>query len=59
MVIGFVAGEIDDVVEAFLAGTLPTPALSMPGCCGKQNRLRGDRGRGGARRGARGRMGRP
>lgn len=33
-VIGFVAGEIDEVVETFLAGTLPTPALSMPGCCG-------------------------
>jgi predicted Fe-Mo cluster-binding NifX family protein len=57
-VIGFVAGDIDDVVEAFLAGTLPTPALSMPGCCGTQNRFREGRGRGGERRGGHGRMGR-
>jgi predicted Fe-Mo cluster-binding NifX family protein len=31
-VIGFVAGEVDEVLQAFLAGDLPTPALSMPGC---------------------------
>ena len=48
-VLGFVAGEIDEVVQAFLAGTLPAPALSMPGCCGRQNRFRGGRGRGGGR----------
>ena len=58
-VIGFVAGEIDDVVESFLAGTLPTPALSMPGCCGRQHRFRGGRGPGGRRRGGGGRLGRP
>jgi predicted Fe-Mo cluster-binding NifX family protein len=58
-VVGFVAGEIDDVVESFLAGTLPTPALSMPGCCGRQHRFRGGRGRGGRRRGGGGRQGRP
>jgi predicted Fe-Mo cluster-binding NifX family protein len=45
-VLGFVAGEIDEVVQAFLAGTLPAPALSMPGCCGKQNRFRGGHGQG-------------
>jgi predicted Fe-Mo cluster-binding NifX family protein len=54
-VVGFVAGEIDEVVESFLAGTLPTPALSMPGYCGRQNRFRGGRGRGGRRWGSTGR----
>ena len=43
-VIGFVAGEIEDVVQAILSDMLPTPALSMPGCCGRQNRFRGGRG---------------
>jgi len=56
-VIGFVAGEIDEVVESFLAGRLPTRALSMPGCCGRQRRLRKGRGHGGRRGG--GRNGRP
>jgi predicted Fe-Mo cluster-binding NifX family protein len=44
-VLGFVAGEIDEVVQAFIAGTLPAPAFSMPGCCGRQTRLRRGRGR--------------
>jgi len=48
-VLGFVAGEIDEVVQAFIAGTLPAPVLSMPGCCGRQNRFRGRLGRGGRR----------
>jgi predicted Fe-Mo cluster-binding NifX family protein len=39
-VIGFVAGEIDDVLQAIIADRLPAPALSMPGCCGQQNRFR-------------------
>jgi predicted Fe-Mo cluster-binding NifX family protein len=43
-VIAFVAGEIEDVVASFLAGTLPTPALSMPGCRREQKRFRGGRG---------------
>lgn len=46
VVFGFVAGEIDEVVEAFIAGGLPAAALSMPGCCGRRNRFRrGGRGR--------------
>ena len=55
-VLGFVAGEIDEVVQAFLAGMLPAPALSMPGCCRRQNRFRGGReqGEGGGRGGGRG-----
>ncbi|NMB77261.1 MAG: hypothetical protein GYA21_19300 [Myxococcales bacterium] len=58
-VIGFVAGEVDEVVKSLLDGTLPTRALSMPGCCGRQNRFRGGRGRGGRRGGGRGRKERP
>jgi predicted Fe-Mo cluster-binding NifX family protein len=46
-VVGFVAGEIDAVVASFLAGTLATPSLSMPGCCRRQNRFRAGRGGGG------------
>ena len=48
-VIGFVAGETDEVVASFLDGTLPTTALSMPGCCRRQGRFRGGAGRGRAR----------
>lgn len=39
-VLGFVAGEIDEVVQAFVAGALPDPALSMPGCSNRQQRSR-------------------
>lgn len=31
-IIGFVAGEVEEVLHAFLAGKLPDQALSMPGC---------------------------
>jgi len=31
-VLGFVAGDVDDVVEAFVAGHLPSPEFVMPGC---------------------------
>jgi predicted Fe-Mo cluster-binding NifX family protein len=58
-VIGFVAGEIDEVVASFLAGTLPTPLLSMPGCCRRQNRFRGGRGGGRGDGAGCGRKGRP
>lgn len=47
-VLGFVAGDVDEVVAAFLAGRLPCPALSMPGCGGRRRRRRGAGG--GARR---------
>ena len=57
-VFGFVAGEIDEVVATFLAGELPTPALSMPGCYGRRNRFRGKRGRESGRGHGRGRKGR-
>lgn len=45
-VLGFVAGEIEEVVQAFIAGGLPGPSLAMPGCCGRQNRFRGGQGQG-------------
>ena len=31
-VIGFVAGEVEEVVQAFVAGALPGPPFVMPGC---------------------------
>lgn len=45
--IPFVAGGTDEVVAAFLAGALPAPDLTMPGCCGRRMRFRGGRGGGG------------
>lgn len=56
-VIGFVAGEVEEVIETFLEGGLPTPELSMPGCCGRRSRLRGGRGPGGGRGGRKRRRG--
>jgi predicted Fe-Mo cluster-binding NifX family protein len=52
-VIGFVAGDVDEVVRAFLADDLPARALSMPGCCRRHNRFRGGRRTGGCGRGTR------
>ncbi|MBN2489486.1 MAG: NifB/NifX family molybdenum-iron cluster-binding protein [Planctomycetes bacterium] len=46
-VLGFVAGDVEEVIAAFLGGGLPQPALSMPGCRGRQNRFRGGRRRAG------------
>lgn len=57
-VLGFVAGETDEVVRSFVAGALPTDALSMPGCGGRGFRFRGGRGRHGAGRGQGGGWGR-
>lgn len=39
----FLAGEVELVVAAYLAGELPNPALSMPGCHGRQHGPRGRR----------------
>jgi predicted Fe-Mo cluster-binding NifX family protein len=46
----FVAGGVDEVLAAFLAGKLPSPELAMPGCCGRRMR----HGRGGGRGGGEG-----
>lgn len=58
-IIGFVAGDLDEVVESLLAGRLPNRVLSMPGCCGRKRRFRGGRGRGGRRGGGCGARGAP
>jgi predicted Fe-Mo cluster-binding NifX family protein len=42
-VIPFTAGGVEEVLAAWLAGSLPDPALSMPGCCGRMRRGRGGR----------------
>jgi len=39
--IPFVAGDVEEVIDAYLAGNLPNPNLSMPGCCGRRGLLRG------------------
>ncbi|MGD8394986.1 MAG: NifB/NifX family molybdenum-iron cluster-binding protein, partial [Candidatus Eiseniibacteriota bacterium] len=49
-VIGFVSGEIEEVIESFLAGTLPTSSLSMPGCRSPEHRRHRHRGCGAGRR---------
>ena len=53
-VVGFVAGDIEEVVQAFVAGKLPGPSLAMPGCCGKQNRFPGGKGQSQGQRQGRG-----
>ena len=42
-VIPWVSGSLDEVLRAYLAGALPDPQYTMPGCCGR--RLRGRRRR--------------
>ena len=37
-IIPFIAGDSDEVILAYLAGDLPNPRLSMPGCCGRRRR---------------------
>lgn len=43
LVMAFTAGDVEAVVVAWLAGTLPNPALSMPGCCGRRRGCHGGR----------------
>lgn len=38
--ISFTSGKIEEVIEAFLAGRLPDPALTMPGCCSRRKKFR-------------------
>jgi predicted Fe-Mo cluster-binding NifX family protein len=56
-VISFIAGPVEQVLGAWMAGGLPAPAWSMPGCCGRMRQCHGGgsggRGRGGRRRGGR------
>ena len=39
--IPFIAGPVDDVLKAYVEGTLTKPAFQMPGCCGARRRRRG------------------
>ena len=48
-IISFTAGDIDQVLGAWLVGSLPNHSLSMPGCC-KDEACCGKRRRGGRRR---------
>jgi len=41
-VLPFVAGPVDQVLAAWLAGGLSAPVWSMPGCCGRMRRCRGE-----------------
>jgi predicted Fe-Mo cluster-binding NifX family protein len=41
----FIAGEVEDVIAAYVGGTLNNQALAMPGCRGRRRQC----GRGGAR----------
>jgi predicted Fe-Mo cluster-binding NifX family protein len=49
-VVSWVAGPLEDVVQAFLSGALPSPRYTMPGCRGqrlrahRRNRCRGNGG---------------
>ncbi len=40
----FVAGPVEEVLHAFVNGSLPTGMFQMPGCCGGRRRFRGQRG---------------
>ena len=42
--IPFVAGDIEDVIKAYLEGRLASPGFLMPGCYGRQRRFRGPGG---------------
>jgi predicted Fe-Mo cluster-binding NifX family protein len=47
--IPWISGQLDKVLESYLAKNLPNPDLSMPGCCGqrrvrKRRRTRRQRG---------------
>ena len=42
-VVPFVAGDVEEVVAAYLAGRFPEQRFAMPGCCGRGFRFRGSR----------------
>jgi len=50
-VIPFTAGHVEQVLAAWLAGGLPAPAWTMPGCCGRKRRCHGGSAGGRGRRG--------
>ncbi len=52
--VSFIAGNVDDVIKAFIGGKLPNRELTMPGCCCRKGFQRGrncsENSRGGKRR---------
>lgn len=44
-VLGFVSGDVDELIAAWRAGRLDSAAQTMPGCCGQRHGLRHGRGR--------------
>ena len=48
-VVPWVAGEVNTVLEAFVAGDIADPRFAMPGCNGRRQRRRRRRGWGGRR----------
>jgi predicted Fe-Mo cluster-binding NifX family protein len=40
----FVAGPVEEVLRAYVNGSLPAAVFQMPGCCGARRRFRGGRG---------------
>ncbi len=53
-IVPFISGVVEEVVAAYLAGTLRNPEFAMPGCCGRRGRFGGS----GGARGLRARSGR-
>jgi len=39
----FVAGDVEEVIAAYLKGEIHGPKFAMPGCCGRRQRFRGGR----------------
>jgi len=37
----FVSGDVQEVIRAWLTGSLARPAFAMPGCCGRRGLRRG------------------
>lgn len=40
--IPFIAGEVEEILQAYLEARLPSAEFLMPGCCGQRRRVRGE-----------------
>ena len=47
VVVPFLNGNVDEVIEAYVTGSITDPRFLMPGCCGRRRRRGRRRGRGG------------
>lgn len=43
--LGFISGDVESVIRAYLKGRLPSAEMSMPGCCHARQRRREKYGR--------------